>query len=80
MVKSWEKYINKSPHKQILNSIIKDILDNNLEKYYIKPLSGYTDLYRIRKGNIRIIFQKKNQSENLIVAVDTRGQIYRWLK
>lgn len=76
MVKNWEKYINKSPYKLELNKIIKDIADNNLEKYYLKLLSWYNNLYRIRKWNIRIIF-KKEDNWNSIVAVDTRWQVYR---
>lgn len=76
MVKSWKKYINKSPYKIELDKIIIDIADNDLGKYYIKQLSWYDDLYRIRKWNIRIVFKKEN-NWNYIVAVDTRWQIYR---
>ena len=76
MVKSWEKYINKSPYKLELDKIILDIANNNLDNYYIKSLNSYDDLYRIRKWNIRIVF-KKEQKWNSIVAVDTRWQIYR---
>jgi mRNA-degrading endonuclease RelE of RelBE toxin-antitoxin system len=47
-----------------------------LDNYYIKWLVWYDDLYRIRKWNIRIIFQKKIDC-NYIVAVDTRWQIYK---
>jgi len=76
MVKSWEKYINKSPYKVDLDKIIVDIANNDLEKYYIKQLNWYDDLFRIRKWNIRIVFKKGN-NWNFIVAVDTRWQVYR---
>ena len=76
MVKSWEKYINKSPLKIKIYNIIKDISENNIWDYYVKKLSWYDDLYRIRIWKIRIVFQKKIDW-NYIVAVDTRGQIYR---
>jgi len=78
MVKTWEKYIKKSPFKKELDLIINDISNNNLDKYYIKKLVWYDNLYRIRKGNIRIVFQI-NIDWNYILAVDTRWQIYRWL-
>ena len=78
MVKSWEKYINKSPLKKELNEIIKDISDNNLWEYYIKKLVWYDSLFRIRVGKIRIVFEKRTDW-NYIVAVDTRWQIYRGL-
>ncbi|MDD2870490.1 MAG: hypothetical protein PHS49_00740 [Candidatus Gracilibacteria bacterium] len=79
MVQKWEKFISKNPYKNIINEIIIDILNNKLDDYYIKKLTGYDNYFRIRKGNIRIVFQKSNQ-ENKIVAVDTRGNIYRGLK
>ena len=78
MVKSWEKYINKSPLKKELNEIIKDISNNNLSEYYIKKLIWYDNLFRIRVGKIRIVFEKRIDG-NYIVAVDTRWQIYRGL-
>jgi arsenate reductase-like glutaredoxin family protein len=49
MSTEWEKYIQKSPFRDILSRIIQDIGDNNLENYIPKRLVGYTDLYRIRK-------------------------------
>ena len=79
MVQKWEKFINKNIYKKILEKIIKDILNNNLEWYYLKPVKWYKNYFRIRKWNIRLVFEK-NISENKIVAVDTRWQIYRWLQ
>ncbi len=57
MVKTWEKYIKKSPYKNQLDAIINDIAQNNIDKYYIKLLSWYENLYRIRKWNIIIVFK-----------------------
>ena len=79
MTKTWEKYINKNPLKNKLKIIIKDILNNNLSEYKIKPLTGYKDYYRIRKWNIRIIYIEKSDW-NEIYAVDTRWDIYDKLK
>jgi len=79
MVKTWEKYINKSPFKNSINEIIKDISINYLDNYFVKKLEWYENLYRIRKWKIRIVFEKRNDW-NYIVAVDTRWQIYRWLR
>ncbi len=79
MVQKWEKFISKNPLKNILNKIIIDISNNNLDEYYIKKLSWYENYYRIRKWNIRIVFIKE-ENVNKIVAVDTRWNIYRWLK
>ena len=78
MTKSWEKYIEKNPLKKELNEIIKDISEDNLSIYYVKKLEWYDNYYRIRKWKIRIVFTK-DEDWNRIKAVDTRGNIYKWL-
>lgn len=78
MTKSWEKYIEKNPLKQELKEIIKDISEDNLSIYYVKKLEWYDNYYRIRKWKIRIVFTK-DEDWNRIKAVDTRGNIYKWL-
>lgn len=78
MVAKWEKFIQKHPFKKELENIIKDIRDDKLNNYYIKPLKWYDNYFRIRKWKIRIVFQKW-ENENLIVSVDTRWNIYRGL-
>jgi hypothetical protein len=78
MTKSWEKFINKNIYKNDLKSIIEDILKNNLSSYFVVKLKWYDDYYRIRKWKIRVVFIKRDD-ENEIVAVDTRGWVYKWL-
>ena len=78
MTKSWEKYIEKNPLKKELNEIIKDISEDNLSIYYVKKLEWYDNYYRIRKWKIRIVFTK-DEDWNRIKAVDTRGNIYKWI-
>ena len=79
MVQKWEKFIHKNIYKKELEKIISDILNNNLDKYFLKSINWYKNYFRIRKWNIRIVFEKCNY-ENKIVAIDTRWQIYRGLK
>jgi len=77
MVKGWEKYVNKNPLKDVLWKIIKDIENNDLNWYDIKPLLiDKKDYFRLRKWKIRIIFEKSN-NWNLIKAVNTRWNIYK---
>jgi len=38
MVKKFIKFVEKSPNKKLFLRIIKDISENNLENYDIKPL------------------------------------------
>ena len=76
MVEQFIKFIERSPYKAILLKIVQDIMENNLEKYDIKPIEGTTNLYRIRKGSIRFIFRKTSQG-NRIIEVNNRGDIYK---
>ena len=78
MVQKWKKFINKNPLKQDLELIIQDIQNENIDKYYVKPLKWHANTFRIRKWKIRIIFEQ-NSKWNTIVAVDTRWSIYRGL-
>ena len=43
----------------------------------VKKLKGYEGFYRLRVGDIRIIFEKKD-NEYIIILIDigNRGQIY----
>ncbi len=76
MVEAWKKYIDKHPLKNELKEIISDIAADNLSDYTLKKMQWYKDHFRIRKGNIRIVFIKRD-SGNVIKAVDTRGDIYK---
>jgi hypothetical protein len=38
MVKAWEKYIEKSRYRKVLDVIIEDILNDNLSGYDIKEM------------------------------------------
>ncbi|MDD2870755.1 MAG: type II toxin-antitoxin system RelE/ParE family toxin [Candidatus Gracilibacteria bacterium] len=76
MVKKWQKQLEKFSHIGGLTDIIKDLVLNNLSEYDVIKLSGYRDLYRIRKGKIRIIF-RKNSTEVEIVKIDCRGDVYK---
>ncbi|NHN35380.1 type II toxin-antitoxin system RelE family toxin [Paenibacillus agricola] len=44
----------------------------------IKPMKGYSGLYRLRIGSLRILFEI-NHIENLVYirAIDSRGSIYK---
>lgn len=70
------KFLQKQPQRQrerLLKAI--NLLPDTGD---IKPLVGYTNLYRLRVGNYRIIYTIKN--DLLIVQVlnaGNRGDIYK---
>lgn len=73
-----KKFLLKLTQKErlLIKAIFEDILVLNLQDYDIKPLKGYKGLYRLRKGDIRIVFAKE-KNMGFIVDVDYRKDIYK---
>lgn len=67
-----------SPHERdIILRILQDIQENNLHLYDTKKLIGYSDMYRIRKGKIRIIYRRITKEDdscntNVLISIDYR--------
>jgi len=73
--KKAEKFIKKQD-KDVQKRIIKAIIE--LPDGDIKKLKGMNEIYRLRVGDFRILFEK-NDKELIIVVIDAgnRGQIYK---
>ena len=56
--------------RKILNKLRKeDVLGLSIEK-----LKGRADIFRVRKGNIRIIYQKEASDGIFILAIERRSE------
>lgn len=76
--KPAEKYLNKLSGKMYrsVRSKIEDLKADPVPGDAI-PLKGYSNTYRIRLGNIRIIYEiYQNELIVLIIDIGPRGQIY----
>lgn len=73
-----EKFLLKLNKQQraIFLKIFQDILTLSLNSYDIKPLKGLKEIYRLRKGDIRIIFTKTNK-QGVILDIAFRKDIYK---
>jgi hypothetical protein len=60
----------------LLLDILEDIYYDRLEQYDIKSLSWYQDHYRLRKWDIRFIFEKTAEG-NVIHHIGNRGDVYK---
>jgi mRNA-degrading endonuclease RelE of RelBE toxin-antitoxin system len=80
MVKSWQKKLDCLDCKlaKVLSIIVEDIIKLNLSMYYVEKLEWYSNLFRIRKWKIRIIFSK-TIDKWIIEKIDFRWDIYKWL-
>lgn len=69
-----KKVLNKlSPkEKQNVKEILLQIDRSDFQNLNIKKLKGRTDIFRVRQGNIRIIFYKKSNSIK-ILTIERRG-------
>lgn len=57
---------------ELLDFLASGLLPDNLD---IKPLRGLANLYRIRKGNIRIIIYRQGAQIG-VVRIDFRKDVY----
>ena len=75
LTKKAEKFIkkqDKDTQKRLIEAIIE------IPEGDIKKLKGMDEIYRLRVGDFRVIFEK-NDNELIVVIIDigNRGQIYK---
>lgn len=63
---------NKEERK-IIEFLLERIISLNWRNLDIKKLRGYDDIFRVRKGKIRIIFTK-GKKEIYIIAIERRSE------
>lgn len=75
LTKKSEKFIKKQD-KDTQKRLIKAIIE--LPEGDIKKLKGMDEVYRLRVGDFRVLFER-NDSELIIVVIEigNRGQIYK---
>ena len=64
--------------RNMLLGVLQQILSLDLEGLDIKKLQWETNLFRVRKGKIRIIF-RKDGTQGVIIDMNYRDKIYKWL-
>jgi len=71
------KFLSKLSKKErgIFSEIFLDIYNLNIQSYDIKALKGLKGFYRLRKGKIRIVFEKKD-NKGILFDMDFRKDIY----
>ena len=76
-MEKYQKFLNKLDKKLRLEllHIINRIEYNDLDNLDVIKLSGKKSLYRLRKGNIRVIFAVSDEG-NKIFNINFRGNVY----
>lgn len=75
MVDKIQKALNKfsEKEKKIVKNLLKKIKAGKANNLNIKKLKGYNNIFRIRKGKIRIIY-RKDIDELFILAIERRSE------
>jgi len=76
MVEKWKKQLLKLDKNWELKNIIKDIINNKFDKYDFKKLTWHKNIFRIRKGKIRIFFKIENW-KSLLLRIESRWDVYK---
>ena len=75
LTKKVEKFIKKQD-RDTQKRIIKAVTE--LPEGDIKRLKGMDDVYRLRVGDFRVLFEKNDKEVTIIVIdIGNRGQIYK---
>ena len=69
--KALKKFSKKE--KQVIGLILKNIKSSKLAGFDIKKLKNKDNIFRIRKGKIRIIYLIYNDGEYKILAIERRN-------
>ena len=75
LLKPAEKYLNKQP-SQLAARILLAIY--RLPKGDVKALQGTKDIFRLRVGDVRVIFAA-GDDQFVIRDIDSRGDVYKSL-
>ena len=70
-----KKFLKKLSQKEFdtVEGILQKLLSRDIDNLDIKKLSGFIDVYRVRTGNIRIIFLD-NGSDTEILEIGRRSE------
>ena len=75
--KQAKAFLDKQAAKQVTR--IKKAI-NALPAGDIKKLTGYTNMYRLRVGDFRILFEKDDEKFDEkfhVIKIDKRGSVYK---
>jgi len=61
--------------RQIVQQILVSLKSRNFQDLDIKKLKGYQDIFRIRKGQIRIIYRLNRENNFIILAIERRSDV-----
>ncbi len=79
MADKIKKFLAKLSNRELDNvqALLLDIVNNEIDHLDIKPLKGQKDIYRARKGRIRIIFSVEKGKIKVLSVGRRDDQTYK---
>lgn len=73
-----EKFLQKlrTEERNKLELLIIKVVTNKLDNLKYKKLKGFSNLYRVRLGKIRVVFEM-GEKGNKIINIDYRKDVYK---
>jgi len=62
-----------SKERGIIKGILSKIKNGSLSGFDLKKLKNCDDIFRIRRGKLRIIFKKQNDGQYFILTIERRS-------
>lgn len=59
--------------REAVKALLLKIISRDFNNLDIKKLKGREDIYRVRKGKIRIIFRIENKEKLFVLAIERRN-------
>jgi mRNA-degrading endonuclease RelE of RelBE toxin-antitoxin system len=66
-----------SKEQERMKVVVTDIIAGKTARYDVKKLKGHANLYRVRVGDIRVIYLEIGQKRNLITMDRRSEKTYR---
>lgn len=70
------KILEKLTEKErgIIKYILSNLLSGEIKGFDIKKLKGREDVFRVRKGKLRVIYRIEENKKIFIIAVERRSE------
>ena len=79
MADQIQKFLAKLSRREhdLVQAALLDIFNGELDHLDIKPLKGQKNIFRVRKGDVRIVFYRDKDSTRLLQVGRRDTQTYR---
>lgn len=73
-----QKILDKLTKKKraAILEIWQKIINNNIAHLKPKKLTDFSNYYRIRSGNLRLVYKAEN-NKNIVINIDYRKDVYK---